>query len=197
MVATAAFITVANKKLKVTADTAVLFVDSAADEDNQIGVNYTYGTTAMAKAEEYATNKYSYNVMFMVDETKADDVNLKVLVVDTTGAFKGQKYNDPTTPSSSAKTYVINDTASVKVADSAIVTDAVATFNTDKTMTVQLFVDKAYTHKDADKITVTVNGVDKDATIGTLKDGKVQITVPCNEGDKVVVNVDKDAFTKA
>ena len=88
------FITVANKKLKVTADTAVLFVDSAADEDNQIGVNYTYGTTAMAKAEEYADNKYSYNVMFMVDETKADDVNLKVLVVDTTGAFKGQKHND-------------------------------------------------------------------------------------------------------
>ena len=88
------FITVANKKLKVTADTAVLFVDSAADEDNQIGVNYTYGTTAMAKAEEYASNSYSYNVMFMVDETKADDVNLKVLVVDTTGAFKGQKHND-------------------------------------------------------------------------------------------------------
>ena len=88
------FITVANKKLKVTADTAVLFVDSAADEDNQIGVNYTYGTTAMAKAEEYAANNYSYNVMFMVDETKADDVNLKVLVVDTTGAFDGQKHND-------------------------------------------------------------------------------------------------------
>ena len=88
------FITVANKKLKVTADTAVLFVDSAADEDNQIGVNYTYGTTAMAKAEEYAANSYSYNVMFMVDETKADDVNLKVLVVDTTGAFDGQKHND-------------------------------------------------------------------------------------------------------
>ena len=88
------FITVANKKLKVTADTAVLFVDSAADEDNQIGVNYTYGTTAMAKAEEYASNSYSYNVMFMVDESKADDVNLKVLVVDTTGAFDGQKHND-------------------------------------------------------------------------------------------------------
>ena len=83
-----------NKKFKVTADTAVLFVDSAADEDNQIGVNYTYGTTAMAKAEEYASNSYSYNVMFMVDEAKSDDANLKVLVVDTTGAFKGQKHND-------------------------------------------------------------------------------------------------------
>ena len=195
------FITVANKKLKVTADTAVLFVDSAADEDNQIGVNYTYGTTAMAKAEEYAANSYSYNVMFMVDETKADDVNLKVLVVDTTGAFDGQKHNDPTTPSTpSGKTYAPNADTTVKVADSDVVTGAAATYNTKAgKMTVQLNVDKAYTSKNDNKITVTVNGVKQTATtitIGDLADGTLQLTVSCDKGDKVVVNVADGAFTK-
>ena len=192
------FITVANKKLKVTADTAVLFVDSAADEDNQIGVNYTYGTTAMAKAEEYASNSYSYNVMFMVDESKADDVNLKVLVVDTTGAFDGQKHNDPTTPS--GKTYAPNADTTVKVADSDVVTGAAATYNTKAgKMTVQLNVDKAYTSKNDNKITVTVNGVKQTATtitIGDLADGTLQLTVSCDKGDKVVVNVADGAFTK-
>ena len=195
------FITIANKKLKVTADTAVLFVDSAADEDNQIGVNYTYGTTAMAKAEEYAANSYSYNVMFMVDETKADDVNLKVLVVDTTGAFDGQKHNDPTTPSTpSGKTYAPNADTTVKVADSDVVTGAAATYNTKAgKMTVQLNVDKAYTSKNDNKITVTVNGVKQTATtitIGNLADGTLQLTVSCDKGDKVVVNVADGAFTK-
>ena len=195
------FITVNNKKFKVTADTAVLFVDSAADEDNQIGVNYTYGTTAMAKAEEYASNSYSYNVMFMVDETKADDVNLKVLVVDTTGAFDGQKHNDPTTPSTpSGKTYAPNADTTVKVADSDVVTGAAATYNTKAgKMTVQLNVDKAYTSKNDNKITVTVNGVKQTATtitIGDLADGTLQLTVSCDKGDKVVVNVADGAFTK-
>ena len=195
------FITVNNKKFKVTADTAVLFVDSAADEDKQIGVNYTYGTTAMAKAEEYASNSYSYNVMFMVDETKADDVNLKVLVVDTTGAFDGQKHNDPTTPSTpSGKTYAPNADTTVKVADSDVVTGAAATYNTKAgKMTVQLNVDKAYTSKNDNKITVTVNGVNQTATtitIGDLADGTLQLTVSCDKGDKVVVNVADGAFTK-
>ena len=151
----------------------------------------------MAKAEEYASNSYSYNVMFMVDESKSDDVNLKVLVVDTTGAFDGQKYNDPTTPSTpSGKTYAPNSDTTVKVADSDVVTGAAATYNTkDGKMTVQLTVAKSYTTKHDDKITVTVNGVKQTATIGTLADGTLQLTVNCDKGDKVVVNVDTGAFT--
>ena len=47
------YITVDNRKFKLTADTAVLLVDSDADDDDQIGVSFTYGSTAMAKAEEY------------------------------------------------------------------------------------------------------------------------------------------------
>ena len=196
------YISVNNRQFKITADTTVLFVDSDADKDEDIGQAYTYGTTSMVKAQKDVSDNYTYNVFFVMDEAvaeNADNKEIAVLVVDTTGAFKGHKIADNnSTPSSSAKTYVINDTASVKVADSAIVTGAVATFNTNKSMTVQLSVDKAYTNKVDDKITVTVNGVDKDddATIGTLNNGKVQITVPCNEGDKVVVNVADGAFTK-
>ena len=192
------FITVDQRKFKITADTAVLFVDSAADKDNAIGVNYTYGSTAMAKAEEYTSGRYSNNVMFIVDENgKTDDVNLKVLVVDTTGAFDGQKYNDPTTPSTpSGKTYAPNADTTVKVADSDVVTGAAATYNTkDGKMTVQLTVAKSYTTKHDDKITVTVNGVKQTATIGALADGTLQLTVNCDKGDKVVVNVDTGAFT--
>ena len=192
------FITVDQRKFKITADTAVLFVDSAADKDNAIGVNYTYGSTAMAKAEEYTSGSYSNNVMFIVDENgKTDDVNLKVLVVDTTGAFDGQKYNDPTTPSTpSGKTYAPNADTTVKVADSDVVTGAAATYNTkDGKMTVQLTVAKSYTTKHDDKITVTVNGVKQTATIGALADGTLQLTVNCDKGDKVVVNVDTGAFT--
>ena len=99
------YITVDNRKFKLTADTAVLLVDSDADDDDQIGVSYTYGSTAMAKAEEYLSGgatQYSNNVFFQVDENgKTDDVELKVLVIDSTGAFKGQKHNT-TTPSTPA-----------------------------------------------------------------------------------------------
>jgi len=66
-------------------------------------------------------------------------------------------------------------------------------------MTVQLNVDKAYTSKNDNKITVTVNGVNQTATtitIGDLADGTLQLTVSCDKGDKVVVNVADGAFTK-
>ena len=198
------YITVNDRKFKITADTVVLRVDSDADEDADIGQAYTYGTTTMTKAQKKSSNPdvYTENVMFVMNEkTDADDDNteIAVLVIDSTGAFKGHKIADstPSTPTLSDKTYVRGD-ATVKVYDSSIVTDAQATYNTkDAKMTVQLTVDKSYTTKHDDKITVTVNGVKKTATIGTtLTDGTVQLTVSCDKGDKVVVNVAKDAFTK-
>ena len=148
------FITVNNKKFKVTADTAVLFVDSAADEDNQIGVNYTYGTTAMAKAEEYAANNYSYNVMFMVDETKADDVNLKVLVVDTTGAFDGQKHND--SDNSNKDNTDTSKTGNITIKATGLSSnDVKASIDTANNLVVAVPKTENLT------VTVTVNGIEK------------------------------------
>ena len=192
-------------KFNITADTTVLRVDSDADKDADIGQAYTYGTTTMTKAQKNTDGTYTYNVFFVMDEAASDagedDLDLAVLVIDTTGAFKGHKIADNnSTPSSSAKTYVINDTASVKVADSAIVTGAAATYNTKAgEMTVQLTVDSAYKNVTAGQIKVSVNDVNMtgSATIPpTVTSGTLTISVPCDKGDKVVVDIASNAFTK-
>ena len=194
------FITVSGRQFNITADTTVLRVDSDADKDEDIGQAYTYGTTTMTKAQKKSTNPdvYTANVWFIMDETAGtgDDKDIAVLVIDSTGAFKGYKVADTNNGTTVTDgTYVSGD-ATVQAADSAIVTGAAATYNTAAgTMTVQLTVAAAYTQKDDSKITVTVNGVDTAATIGNLTDGKVQLTVSCDKGDKVVVTVADDAFT--
>ena len=197
------YISVNNRQFKITADTTVLFVDSDADKDEDIGQAYTYGTTSMVKAQKDVSDNYTYNVFFVMDEAvdaNADNKEIAVLVVDTTGAFKSHKIADNnSTPSSSAKTYVINDTVSVKVADSAIVTGTAATYSSaNNAMIVQLTVDSVYKNVTSGKITATVNAVDNlHVTIPTtVTNGKIQISVPCDKGDKVVVNVADGAFTK-
>ena len=173
------FITVDQRKFKITADTAVLFVDSAADKDNAIGVNYTYGSTAMAKAEEYTPGSYSNNVMFIVDENgKTDDVNLKVLVIDTTGVFDGQKNNDPTTPSVEKGDYSTK-WAEVKVADKNLVTYAASTRNSQTgEVTVDLTLDSTVDTVDPSKITVKKDGVKVSSpTDTTIDDGHYIFTV--------------------
>ena len=181
------FITVANKKLKVTADTAVLFVDSAADEDNQIGVNYTYGTTAMAKAEEYAANNYSYNVMFMVDETKADDVNLKVLVVDTTGAFDGQKHND--SDNSNKDNTDTSKTGNITIKATGLSSnDVKASIDTANNLVVAVPKTENLT------VTVTVNGIEKNPNRTDETSTQKQYTINnVSKNDTVIVTVTKGA----
>lgn len=93
------YITVNDRKFKITADTVVLRVDSDADEDADIGQAYTYGTTTMTKAQKKSSNPdvYTENVMFVMNEkTDANDDNteIAVLVIDSTGAFKGHKIAD-------------------------------------------------------------------------------------------------------
>ena len=181
------FITVANKKLKVTADTAVLFVDSAADEDNQIGVNYTYGTTAMAKAEEYDSNSYSYNVMFMVDETKADDVNLKVLVVDTTGAFDGQKHND--SDNGNKNNTDVSKTGNITIKATGLSSNNVkASIDTANNLVVAVPKAENLT------VTVTVNGIEKKLdTTNETSTQKQYIINNVSKDDTVIVTVTKGA----
>ena len=178
-----------NKKFKVTADTAVLFVDSAADEDNQIGVNYTYGTTAMAKAEEYDSNSYSYNVMFMVDEAKSDDANLKVLVVDTTGAFKGQKHND--SDNSNKNNTDVSKTGNITIKATGLSSnDVKASIDTANKLVV------AVPKTDNLTVTVTVNGIDKvlDNINAPETSTQKQYTINnVSKDDTVIVTVTKGA----
>ena len=176
-----------NKKFKVTADTAVLFVDSAADEDNQIGVNYTYGTTAMAKAEEYASNSYSYNVMFMVDEAKSDDANLKVLVVDTTGAFKGQKHND--SDNSNKNNTDVSKTGNITIKATGLSSnDVKASIDTANNLVVAVPSDGNLT------VTVTVDGIAKDIGNANPIANQKQYTIAhVSKDSAVIVTVTKGA----
>ena len=187
------FITVDQRKFKITADTAVLFVDSAADKDNAIGVNYTYGSTAMAKAEEYTPGSYSNNVMFIVDENgKTDDVNLKVLVIDTTGVFDGQKNNDPTTPSVEKGDYT-SKFASVKVADKSIVTNAASSRNvTTNVVTVALTLGKDVKKIDATKISVKKDGTPVVNPDLSIKSTDIAVTVSGNQYIFTVAGVGAD-----
>ena len=95
-------ISIANMKFNVTADTTVLRVDSDAEKDADIGQEFTYGTTTMTKAQQKADKSYTYNVFFVLDEKASqageDDLDIAVLVIDTTGAFKGHKIDNPVAP---------------------------------------------------------------------------------------------------
>ena len=174
----AKFITVDNRKFKITADTAVLLVDSDADDDDQIGVAYTYGTTAMAKAEEYmsgSSKQYSNNVFFQVDENgKTDDVELKVLVIDSTGAFAGHKHNasTPSTPATpgalTLKNATVSGSADVSAIASVNVVDGKARVNLTTTKT---------TVSGAPAVTVDGAAIVSANVTSAIVGGQLQITV--------------------
>ena len=103
----AKYITVNDGQLNVTADTTVLLVNSDADNNNEIGLKYTYGDK-LPKASEYGDN-YLINAMWVMDEAGTDDADIEVLVIDATGAFKGYKMDDVNAPS--LKAGAISDTA--------------------------------------------------------------------------------------
>ena len=66
----AKYITVNDGQLNVTADTTVLLVNSDADNNNEIGLKYTYGDK-LPKASEYVSNgkdAYLINAMWVMDE---------------------------------------------------------------------------------------------------------------------------------
>ena len=104
----AKYITVNDGQLNVTADTTVLLVNSDADNDNEIGLKYTYGDK-LPKASEYGDN-YLINAMWVMDEAGTDDADIEVLVIDATGAFKGYKMDDVNAPSLNASQSTINTT---------------------------------------------------------------------------------------
>ena len=197
------FISVDNKKFNVTADTAVLFVDSAADEDDQIGVDFVYGTSAMAKAEKYIDSNdqtaYSSNVMFQVDENGNDDVDLKVLVVDTTGAFDGKSHESG---DDSGETQEKGDYstkyAEISVEDKDIITGAGSKYvSGDKEVHVQLTVEGDFAEATA-KASIDVDGYKTTQNI-TLKPGNTAdiVIADVDTADaKVSVNITDITFTK-
>lgn len=201
------YITVNGRQFNVTADTTVLRVDSDADEDEDIGQAYTYGTTAMTKAQKTSTNPdvYTTNVWFILDEaadTNEDDKDIDVLVIDTTGAFKGYKVQDSADDNKAEKGDYTTAFAAVNVADKALVTNAASDRDaSSNVITVALTLAKGTTVGDASKITVTKNGVPTAIENGKLNaDGTLYtFTIKANAvaTDKIVVTVADGAFAAA
>ena len=196
------YITVAGRQFNITADTTVLRVDSDADDSDEIGQAYTYGTTAMTKAQKKSVNPdvYTTNVWFIMDETAGtgDDKDIDVLVIDSTGAFKGHKVADTNNGTTVTDGAYVSGDASVKVANTDDVTGMAAIYNTKAgTMTVQLTVASGKT-VDADKLVVKVGNVTMtkgtDYTVnGTT--GTVTIVVNTDAGNKVSVEVPAAAIS--
>ena len=141
----------------------------------------------MAKAEEYAANNYSYNVMFMVDETKADDVNLKVLVVDTTGAFDGQKHND--SDSGNKDNTDVSKIGNITIKATGLSSNKVkASIDTANNLVVAVPKAENLT------VTVTVNGIEKNPNCTGETSTQKQYTFNnVSKDDTVIVTVTKGA----
>ena len=176
------YITVNGRKFKITADTTVLRVDSDADDDNEIGQAYTYGTTSMTKAQKKSTNPDVYT-----------DKEIDVLVIDSTGAFKGYKVADTNNGTTVTDGTYTSGNASVKVADTTAVTGAVAVYTeATNTMRVQ-FTLASGKILDKSKMTVKVDGLtyaegaDGYSVSGTT--GTVTVTLKADKNQKVVIDL--------
>ena len=166
----AKYITVNDGQLNVTADTTVLLVNSDADNNNKIGLKYTYGDK-LPKASEYGDN-YLINAMWVMDEAGTDDADIEVLVIDATGAFKGYKMDDVNAPSVSVAT---SGTPVYGTASDVTITPTYKNFTAVKTeitapdgLTVGTGKVSTSVTTDAGTYTVTVKGTDKDGkTVST------------------------------
>ena len=113
-------------KLNITKDTKILNVDSAADEDLNIGKK----GDSLFTAEEIAdSGVYYVNAYFVMDETfgSNDDADLAFIVFDVKGKMDGMNE----TPSSSINTTIANCTN-------------VSLTNTDNTTATKLEAGKSY-----------------------------------------------------
>ena len=166
------FIAVNDGKLNVTADTTVLVVDSDADKKSDIGIAYNYGDK-LPKASKNGDD-YLVNAMWVMDEAGTDDKDIEVLVIDSTGAFKGFKVDDVNAASVSATT------TGAPVYGTASDVTVTATFKNFTAKTTALSVDAASgltvsgmkvsttATTAAGTYTVTVKGTDKDGnTVST------------------------------
>ena len=86
-------IAVAGKQLNVTSDTHVLVVDSAADREDNIGI--TWNNTDLPQGKKLNSTTYAINAWFSIDSAdNANEADLEVLVIDTTGVFEAYDDNN-------------------------------------------------------------------------------------------------------
>ena len=147
------YIAVNDGKLNVTADTTVLLVNSDADNSSDIGLAYTYGDK-LPKASKNGDD-YLINAFWIMDEAGTDDVDVKVLVIDSTGAFKGFKVDDVNAAKATATAASAN-VKSVAYGTEATLKFDLALANYDKDSKVKFTA--TVTDKDGKAVTTGISG---------------------------------------
>ena len=204
------YIAVNDGQLNVTADTKVLVVDSDADKKSDIGIAYNYGDK-LPKASKNGDD-YLVNAMWVMDEAGTDDKDIEVLVIDSTGAFKGFKVDDVNAASVSATT------TGAPVYGTASDVTVTATFKNFTAKTTALSVDAASgltvsgmkvsttATTAAGTYTVTVKGTDKDGntvsttvkvTVAKATVTPADLTAPAAPAKGARFNTFKPTFTAA
>ena len=163
------YIAIDGAQFNVTADTTVLMVDSKADSDKAIGLNYTYGDKLPqgSKYKDGGVDKYLVNAFWIMDEAGSDDKDIDVLVIDSTGAFDGFELDDVNAPKLTA----------VKTSG-----DASTTKGTEATLKYTLTASNYAA--DAADVTTSINSEDNvnitasgDGTFAVKNNGTQEITV--------------------
>ena len=129
------YISVAGQKLDVTADTKVLFVDSA-ESGSDAGIEYTYGTDRMIEAQyDEANSAYVRNVFFTVSD---DTSELEMLVLDTTGAFDGFEPKDTAADDDDEESTTTKDNITVTTDNSIPSSEVITSINASGDLTIAM-----------------------------------------------------------
>ncbi|HIY07251.1 MAG TPA: S-layer homology domain-containing protein [Candidatus Evtepia faecigallinarum] len=153
-------IVINGKQLNVTSDTHVLVVDSAADDEEDIGIVWDKATLPQGK--EGPANVFAINAFFSIDSADdADTADLKVLVIDTTGVFSAfDEAADDEDEGGAVEGDYTTKYAAVNVADKNVVTAAASSRAANSgNVTIALTVPSYINAIDNTKITAMVDGV--------------------------------------
>ena len=191
-------ISVGNDQLNVTADTHVLVLDTDADKAENIGLPYSYGDK-LATATEIESG-YLYNVVFRLEDgaEKADDKDLDLLVIDSTGSFDFNKPESTDDGKDDNNNVTTKDNVSIQGKEGlSIVTARVA----DKQAQVTLNIADQSLVNVSGTASVKVDGVSIASDKVTLKvvDHQLQIEVKddyVTKDSKIVIDLSKVNLTK-
>ena len=175
------YIAVNDGQLNVTADTKVLVVDSDADKKSDIGIAYNYGDK-LPKASKNGDD-YLVNAMWVMDEAGTDDKDIEVLVIDSTGAFKGFKVDDVNAAALTVDKATLNATFGTALNSNNTVNVTKVNFAADDATAIT-----ATAQKNVTGLTATVSGnVVTVATTAATPVGTYTVTIKA--GDKASTTV--------
>ena len=192
------YIAVNGNQFNVTADTTVLLVDSKADDDSKIGLKYTY-KDKLPQAEELKKNEWSVNAFWLMDEAGTDDVDIEVLVIDSTGVFDGMKDTTTGGGEQGGNSTVTQGNLTFKISDTNIVTDAKGELGSGNEVLFTLDIASYIIEGTYDWAVKSESGMTLKKGSAALQDANVAVTTGANlksDKDKATVEISNIEATK-